>query len=237
MESCVPDMQDAPTNCGVDGMLFRNGVERIETADDSDIKDRLYIHLVFLSLPAAFGDPARAIEYTESFVSDQMLSTLGTVETTVTSFFSTTAPHGRHSSGAAARRGQLGTTAAASLTTDPVGSIIGSLTGDENAITDVDSDVSRQHLRIWLQDGRWLAQGLGSTNGSFLISGVDRCRQAIEPPRRERPANFANTPSRFTTETRLLGRHDALLGHSHHRLARPHIFDAKGAVICINPCK
>lgn len=39
MESCVPDMQDALTNCGVDGMLFRNGVERIETTDDSDIKD------------------------------------------------------------------------------------------------------------------------------------------------------------------------------------------------------
>ena len=33
---------------------------------------------------------------------------------------------------------------------------------------------------VWQQ-----AQGLGSTNGSFLISGVDRCRQAIEPPRRK----------------------------------------------------
>lgn len=91
MESCVPDMQDALTNCGVDGMLFRNGVERIETTDDSDIKDRLCIHLIFFIVTGCLGDPARAIEYTESFVSDQMLSTLGTVETTVTSFFSTTA--------------------------------------------------------------------------------------------------------------------------------------------------
>ncbi|MFR2030574.1 MAG: FHA domain-containing protein [Collinsella sp.] len=194
MESCVPDMQDALTNCGVDGMLFRNGVERIETADDSDIKDRLYIHLVFFIVTGCLGDPARAIEYTESFVSDQMLDTRYGRDDRHLVFLDNRAPHGRHSSGAAARRGQLGTTAAASPTTDPVGSIIGSLTGDENAITDVDSDVSRQHLRIWLQDGRWLAQGLGSTNGSFLISGVDRCRQAIEPPRRERPANFANTP-------------------------------------------
>ena len=70
---------------------FRNGVERIETADDSDIKDRLYIHLVFFIVTGCLGDPARAIEYTESFVSDQMLSTLGTVETTVTSFFSAAA--------------------------------------------------------------------------------------------------------------------------------------------------
>lgn len=124
-----------------------------------------------------------------------MLSTLGTVETTVTSFFSTTArPTGDIRLGLLRVVGNSARPPLRPLTTDPVGSIIGSLTGDENAITDVDSDVSRQHLRIWLQDGRWLAQGLGSTNGSFLISGVDRCRQAIEPPKRERPANFANAP-------------------------------------------
>lgn len=195
MELCVPDMQDALINCGVDGMLFRNGVERIETADDSDIKDRLYIHLVFFIVTGCLGDPARAIEYTESFVSDQMLSTLGTVETTVTSFFSTTArPTGDIRLGLLRVVGNSARPPLRPLTTDPVGSIIGSLTGDENAITDVDSDVSRQHLRIWFQDGRWFAQGLDSTNGSFLISGVDRCRQPIEPPRRDRSASFANTP-------------------------------------------
>lgn len=195
LESCVPDMQDALTNCGVDGMLFRNGVERIETTDDSDIKDRLYIHLIFFIVTGCLGDPARAIEYTESFVSDQMLSTLGTVETTVTSFFSTTArPTGDIRLGLLRVVGNSARPPLRPLTTNPVGSIIGSLTGDGNAIIDVDFDVSRQHLRIWFQDGRWLAQGLDSTNGSFLISGVDRCRQPIEPPRRDRPANFTNTP-------------------------------------------
>ena len=187
MESCVPDMQDALTNCGVDGMLFRNGVERIETADDSDIKDRLYIHLVFFIVTGCLGDPARAIEY--------MLSTLGTVETTVTSFFSAAArPTGDIRLGLLRVVGNSARPPLRPLSMDPAGSIIGSLTGDENAITDVDSDVSRQHLRVWHQDGRWFAQGLDSTNGSFLISGVDRCRQLIEPARRDRPANFANTP-------------------------------------------
>ena len=239
MELCVPDMQDALTNCGVDGMLFRNGVERIETADDSDIKDRLYIHLVFFIVTGCLGDPARAIEYTESFVSDQMLSTLGTVETTVTSFFSTTArPTGDIRLGLLRVVGNSARPPLRPLTTDPAGSIIGSLTGDENAITDVDSDVSRQHLRIWFQDGRWLAQGLDSTNGSFLISGVDRCRQAIEPPRRERSANFANTPVEIHNgDTLCLGATTRFFGHSHHRLVHTHIFDAQGAVICINHCK
>ena len=135
MESCVPDMQDALTNCGVDGMLFRNGVERIETTDDSDIKDRLYIHLIFFIVTGCLGDPARAIEYTESFVSDQMLSTLGTVETTVTSFFSTTArPTGDVRLGLLRVVGNSARPPLRPLTTDPVGSIIGSLTGDGNAI-------------------------------------------------------------------------------------------------------
>ncbi|MFR2627892.1 MAG: FHA domain-containing protein, partial [Collinsella sp.] len=233
MESCVPNMQDALTNCGVDGMLFRNGVERIETTDDSDIKDRLYIHLIFFIVTGCLGDPARAIS-TPSPVSDQMLSTLGTVETTVTSFSRQPRAPRETFAWAAARRGQLGATAAASPQT--VGSIIGSLTGDANAITDVDSDVSRQHLRIWFQDGRWLAQGLDSTNGSFLISGVDRCRQPIELPRRDRPANFTNTPVEIHNGDTLAWAPQRVFGHSHHRLACPHIFDA-GAVICINPCK
>ena len=151
MESCVPNMQDALTNCGVDGMLFRNGVERIETADDSNIKDRLYIHLVFFIVTGCLGDPARAIEYTESFVSDQMLSTLGTVETTVTSFFSAAArPTGDIRLGLLRVVGNSARPPLRPLSMDPTGSIIGSLTGDENAITDVDSDVSRQHLRVWL---------------------------------------------------------------------------------------
>ena len=57
MESCVPNMQDALTNCGVDGMLFRNGVERIETTDDSDIKDHLYIHLIFFIVTGCLATP------------------------------------------------------------------------------------------------------------------------------------------------------------------------------------
>ncbi|MFR7798301.1 MAG: FHA domain-containing protein [Collinsella sp.] len=171
-------------------------------------------------------------------MSDQMLSTLGTVETTVTSFFSTTArPTGDIRLGLLRVVGNSARPPLRPLTTDPVGSIIGSLTGDENAITDVDSDVSRQHLRIWLQDGRWLAQGLGSTNGSFLISGVDRCRQAIEPPRRERPANFANTPSRFTTETRFAWAPRRASWSFASQTSPPTHLRRKGAVICINPCK
>lgn len=196
MESCVPDMQEALMACGSDDMLFKNGVERIETAgDSSDIKDRLYIHLIFFIVTGCLGNPARAIEYTESFASNQMLSTLGTVETTVTSFFSATArASGDVRLGLLRVVGNSARPPLRPLSMDPAGTIIGSLTDAENAITDVDSDVSRQHLRIWLQDGHWFAQGLGSTNGSILLSGIGRCKRIIEPPRRERAENHVRTP-------------------------------------------
>lgn len=195
MESCVPDMQDALTNCGVDGMLFRNGVERIETTDDSDIKDRLYIHLIFFIVTGCLGDPARAIEFTESFVSDQMLSTLGTVETTVTSFFSTTArPTGDVRLGLLRVVGNSARPPLRPLTTDPVGSIIGV----------ADWRRERHHRRRFrclapapahLVPRRTLACAGPRLHQRIVFDlGVDRCRQPIELPRRDRPANFANTP-------------------------------------------
>lgn len=56
----------------------------------------------------------------------------------------------------------------------------------------MDGDVSRRHLRVWAEDGRWWAQGLGSTNGSTLISGDTRETRVIEPARvdRERGADY-----------------------------------------------
>ena len=46
---------------------------------------------------------------------------------------------------------------------------------------DVDIDVSRKHLRIFEDGSAWHAQGLGSTNGTTLISGADKSITEIEP--------------------------------------------------------
>lgn len=184
MESCVPAMQEALAEHGIDDMLFRNGVERIETSRRSDAEERLYIHLVFYIATGCLGSPARAIDVTESCVSEQMLSTLGTIETSVGSFFSAAArPTGDVHLGLLRVIGNSARPPLRALSLKPQGTIIGSLTGSEDAITDVDSDVSREHLRIWTQDGRWLAQGLGSTNGSKMVSGLDHAERVIEPPR------------------------------------------------------
>ena len=71
-------------------------------------------------------------------------------------------------------------------TLSPLDSTVGSLASGPGAVTDVDVDVSRRHLRIWQEDGRWLCQGLGSTNGTVLLSGADKSMKVVEPPKSER---------------------------------------------------
>ena len=51
---------------------------------------------------------------------------------------------------------------------------IGALALGPDDINDVEPDVSGHHLRIWCNEaGRWCVQGLGSSNGTVLISGED----------------------------------------------------------------
>lgn len=66
------------------------------------------------------------------------------------------------------------------------GTVIGSLATGTGAITDVDRDVSRRHARVFAKDGYWYVQGLGSTNGTVLISGADMSQRVVEPPRHTR---------------------------------------------------
>lgn len=64
---------------------------------------------------------------------------------------------------------------------------IGSFALGENTITDVESDVSSHHAIMRLDDeGNWLISGLGSKNGTYLISGLDGTKIVVEAPESER---------------------------------------------------
>ena len=61
---------------------------------------------------------------------------------------------------------------------------IGALALGPDDINDVELDVSGHHLRIWCNEaGRWCVQGLGSSNGTVLISGEDGSETVVEPAR------------------------------------------------------
>ena len=61
---------------------------------------------------------------------------------------------------------------------------IGALALGPDDINDVEPDVSGHHLRVWCNEaGRWCVQGLGSSNGTVLISGEDGSETVVEPAR------------------------------------------------------
>lgn len=60
---------------------------------------------------------------------------------------------------------------------------VGSLSLADKSITDVQADVSSNHLRILYEEGQWYAQGLNSKHGTTLIDGANHAKMTIEPPR------------------------------------------------------
>lgn len=64
---------------------------------------------------------------------------------------------------------------------------VGAFAMGPGAITDVESDVSGRHARIWHDEaGEWRIEGMGSKNGTVLVSGTDHSEVVVEPPAGER---------------------------------------------------
>lgn len=58
---------------------------------------------------------------------------------------------------------------------------LGALALGESDITDVDSDVSAEHARIWRSDcDGWLVKDLGSSNGTLVVDGADRAENKVQ---------------------------------------------------------
>lgn len=63
---------------------------------------------------------------------------------------------------------------------------VGAFATDAGSISDVAPDVSGHHARIWHEDGTWYVEGLGSKNGTVLVSGADKTETIVEPAAGER---------------------------------------------------
>ena len=90
------------------------------------------------------------------------------------------------------------------LAADEQGTEVGALSLAANSINDVGYGVSRRHARIWRDDeGDWWVEGLGSTNGTLHVSGVDGAETVVEPPRSARVGNESR-PVRLRPGDRLV---------------------------------
>lgn len=76
-----------------------------------------------------------------------------------------------------------------------LGTEIGMAPSSPFPIADVDKGVSRRHARVFRQGQNWYVEGLGSTNGTWVIrQGDESARVEIEPPKRERPRSWESKP-------------------------------------------
>ena len=193
------DMAAALRAYGLNDILYCNVIGKLYQMELSSVADKAMLLILMTIATGCLGNPERAAEITQEHTM-RILS----------SGFRTAAAH---ESDVADVVGALDTSArlglcrivggklrlpAYPLADDGNDTEIGLLATDAGAINDVEDTVSRRHLRIFRDEqGRWFAQGLGSTNGTTVIRGDTKLEEPIELPAKQRTGRDASQPVRI----------------------------------------
>lgn len=197
---------------GRDGRIYLNTVMRLRSAALKRENDRSILLVMAFLAVGCLADPRAASTLVEEFISHKLAANLGTI-------VSGTPQRGGTVIGLE-QTDQLGLVRVVNgavrppihpLSLDPHGTVIGSIPSAGECITDVEVDVSRQHLVIWCQGGSWWARGMGSTNGSYLIAGNTQEIVPIELPRDMRGTAQATPVELHPGDTLCLGRYTRFL--------------------------
>jgi hypothetical protein len=206
--SAAEKMRRAVAETGGDANLYANTIQKLSVEPGLTDERRAQLSLMLFVVTGCLGSPGPAIAIVDDFATEAFSLGLGTIETSVgPGFAHAVAPKPR-----GVRLGLLriqdgvAQPPVQTLSVAPEGTVIGALATGPGAITNVDIDVSREHLRIYRREGAWWAQGLGSTNGTTLISGDTRQVSVVEPPRAERKPGHTYGPVRINnSDTLCLG--------------------------------
>lgn len=197
---------------GRDGRIYTNAVMRLRSASLRRQNDRAVLLVMAFIAVGCLADPHAASEVVDRFTQQHLASSLGTV-------VSGTPKRGGTVVGLEATD-QLGLVRVIDgavrppihpLSLDPAGTVIGSLPAASSAITDVEVDVSRQHLVVWCQGGAWWARGMDSTNGTYLIAGSTQEIVPVELPRAMRAGAQSSPVEIHPGDTLCLGRYTRFL--------------------------
>ena len=172
---------------GRDGRIYLNAVTRVTTTDFAREGDRSLLVVMAFITAGCLADPNSAAGQVEQFICQNLgKSGLVTMEPDSGTAQVKTPMQ------ATDQTEMLGLVRVVDggikppifpLSDGPQGTVIGSIPTGTSCITDVEVDVSRQHLVVWHQEGRWWCQGLESTNGTTLISGSTKELVTVELPR------------------------------------------------------
>ena len=168
----------------LDGNLYANAVHRINVSPMTETHDKAVLLVMMFVVTGCLANPELAIETTRSFMKKKMPFTFSTLRPTmVDPDISSTGAYKQTKLGLIRLSGDTVCSSIYPLSTSKEGSVIGLMATGKQNINDVDIDVSRKHLRIFREGNAWYAQGLGSTNGTMLISGADKSIRVVEPPK------------------------------------------------------
>lgn len=187
-------MCDALASNDIDAIPYGNVVRKIMSLHLELESDRALLLVMLFVIVGCLADPRAAIDAIDAFAASELATSLDTL-------VGDEAPRPQATS--AAHETRLGLVRLVNgafrppiheLSCDPAGTIIGCLPNGPHSIADVDADVSRQHVRIWREDGRWLVTDLNSTNGTRVISGADKSVHIIAGPQAESREPSASEP-------------------------------------------
>lgn len=190
----------------IDGATLRNMSSYIAHAELPEERDRFTLALMMFVATGCLGNPRAASIVVIDYATEVLGADFQTAQTVVSAFAQPDEPQDEPLLGLVRLVDGKIKAQTSIHVLNPEGTEIGLLPQAKRSIADVDSDVSRRHARIWREEGAWLIEGLGSTNGTFLISGATGEETVIEPPRATRPDSYEPEPSEIAaTDILLLG--------------------------------
>lgn len=179
--TCSAQMATALQETGGDGALYRNMLSYLQHVDLPREDDRLVLHLMLFVISGCTGSARTA----SNLVNDHATTALGADFHTSETIFAETAqpPEMDVDLGLGFVRIKDGRIEAGSQmhVLDPAGTEIGLLPSSLHTVTDVGPDASRHHARVWREGGIWYLCDLGSTNGTYLVSGADGTELPVGP--------------------------------------------------------
>lgn len=181
-------MDRALQAAGQDAAVYRNLMERIRQEKTLSETERMEAALVLMVTAACTADVARAAAEVQGFVYSMFGSGLMTPTPAPADAL---APQGAEAPDALTApwlgllRIEDGLVVGEPQWVAPTegGTEVGALALADGAVNEVGLDVSGLHARLWRDDeGRWWVEGLGSKNGTVLVSGLTGEEVVVEPP-------------------------------------------------------
>lgn len=174
-------MVEALESYGIDASMYRNLLAYIDHAELPQPQDRSLLLLMLLVVTGCTANPRTASLIVVEYATNVLGGDFHTAQTIIN-----TPPASanrnvdlllglvRVTDGSIRRNAQM-------HLLSPEGTTIGLIPDDRHVVTDVDDDVSRNHARIWREDGQWFVQDLGSTNGTYVISSTSGSQIEVPP--------------------------------------------------------